>query len=170
MENSLKSYRNRIKAIKYRNKVCLIRLTALERKDIIENRANPYHDERGRFAHAPAGSSHIIKDDKKTTGSEDSRLDIKDIVDNPALLGKYNPTSLKLVLSNSGYDIKPLSSGSLKGKPFEQGGGYKVNFEDGGLVQYHPNSHSHHKGAYYKISTGKMGVKRYELDGTEKKD
>ena len=46
--------------------------------------------------------------------------------------------------------------------------GYKVNFDDGGLFQYHPAYRSHHDGAYYKISTGKGGTKWYELDGTEK--
>ena len=53
--------------------------------------------------------------------------------------------------------------------PFEDGGGYKVNFEDGGLLQYHPEPHSHHGGEYYKISTGKVGIHRYDINGIEKK-
>ena len=69
-----------------------------------------------------------------------------------------------------GYEVKPLKNGSLKNVPFEEGGGYKVNFSDGGLFQYHPAKKSHHGGAYYKISTGKGGIKRYELDGTEKQE
>lgn len=59
--------------------------------------------------------------------------------------------------------------GKLKGIPFENGGGFKVNFEDGGLLQYHPENGSHHEGAYYKISTGKGGKKWYELDGAPEK-
>ena len=66
--------------------------------------------------------------------------------------------------------MKPLKQGSLKNISLEDGGGYKVNFEDGGLFQYHPAKGSHHKGAYYKISTGKGGVHRYDLDGKEKKE
>lgn len=48
--------------------------------------------------------------------------------------------------------------------------GYKINFGGDGLFQFHPEKGSHHKGPYYKISTGKGGTKRYELDGNEKKD
>lgn len=60
--------------------------------------------------------------------------------------------------------------GSLKGIKFEDGGGYKVNFGGDGILQYHPEKNSHHNGAYYKISTGKEGRKRYDLEGEEKTD
>ncbi len=86
------------------------------------------------------------------------------------LFASYSPKTLKETLEKSGYDVKPLSRGSLKNILFEQGGGYKINFEDGGLLQYHPESRSHHDTAYYKISTGKGGTHRYEIDGTEKKE
>ena len=43
--------------------------------------------------------------------------------------------------------------------PFEEGGGFKVCFDDGGLFQYHPADKRHHGGAYYEISTGKRGAK-----------
>ena len=46
----------------------------------------------------------------------------------------------------------------------------KINFGGDGILQYHPTKKSHHGGAYYKISTGKGGTKRYELDGTEKEN
>lgn len=86
----------------------------------------------------------------------------------PARFASYSPAKLKLELERAGFEVKPLKRGSLRGIPFEEGGGFKVNFDDGGLLQYHPATQSHHGGAYYKISTGKGGIKRYELDGTEK--
>lgn len=92
------------------------------------------------------------------------------LLEAPARLAKYTPETLKEALEQDGFEIKPLSHGSLKGVSFEDGGGYKVNFGDGGLIQYHPVTRSHHKGAYYKISTGKGGTKRYDTEGNEIKD
>ncbi len=63
--------------------------------------------------------------------------------------------------------VKALARGSLKGVTFESGGGFKVNFGGDGVFQYHPEKKSHHGGAYYKISTGKGGTKRYDLEGNE---
>lgn len=77
------------------------------------------------------------------------------------------PADLKATLEGLGFEIKPLARGSLRGLLFEEGGGFKINFEDGGLLQYHPEVKSHHGGAYYKISTGKGGIHHYGLDGEE---
>ena len=88
----------------------------------------------------------------------------------PERLAEYTPASLKDSLEQAGFEIKPLSRGRLKGVPFEDGGGYKANFGPSGLIQYHPAAMSHHDGAYYKISTEEGGTRRYELDGTEKKE
>lgn len=95
---------------------------------------------------------------------------LSDIAKHPGRLASFTPAQLLAELEKAGLEIKPLMKGSLKGIPFENGGGFKVIFEDGGLFQYHPAEKSHHGGAYYKISTGKGGTKRYELDGTEKRD
>lgn len=78
------------------------------------------------------------------------------------------PDELKATLEGLGFDVRPLARGSLRGLSFEDGGGFKINFEDGGLLQYHPKTNSHHGGAYYKISTGKGGTHRYGLYGKEK--
>lgn len=91
----------------------------------------------------------------------------KTLAEHPMRLASYTPESLKSELQSEGYEILPLKRGSLKDIPFEEGGGYKVNFEDGGLLQYHPETRSHHGGAYYKISTGKGGIHRYDLEGNE---
>lgn len=92
------------------------------------------------------------------------------IVSHPKMLQAYTPERLKESLENAGYDVKPLNRESFKGKLFEKGGGFKVNFGGDGILQYHPNEKSHHNGAYYKISTGKGGKKRYDLGGNEKED
>lgn len=91
----------------------------------------------------------------------------KSLADHPKRLASFTPASLKAKLEAEGLEVKPLKNGSLKNIPFADGGGYKVNFEDGGLLQYHPAARSHHGGAYYKISTGKGGTHRYDLEGNE---
>lgn len=92
---------------------------------------------------------------------------ISDLAQHPKRLASFTPAKLLAALEAEGFEIKPLMLGSLRGIPFEQGGGFKVNFEDGGLFQYHPEKGSHHDGAYYKISTGKGGVKHYDTEGNE---
>ena len=68
-------------------------------------------------------------------------------------------------LIKNGYDVKPLSKGSYKGIPFEEGGGFKVNWGGDRILQYHPADASHHGGAYFKISSGETGTIRIDLDG-----
>lgn len=92
---------------------------------------------------------------------------VKSIAKAPGRLASFTPKSLKEKLEAEGYEVKALQKGSLKGLSFEEGGGYKVNFGDGGLLQYHPNTKSHHGGAYYKISRGEGGTHRYDLEGNE---
>ncbi|MBQ8559058.1 MAG: hypothetical protein IJ439_03635 [Tyzzerella sp.] len=83
------------------------------------------------------------------------------------MLQAYKPQGLKAALANKGYEVKPLNSGNFKGVAFEEGGGFKVNFGGDGILMYHPESRSHHGGAYYKISTGKGGIHRYDTNGNE---
>lgn len=92
---------------------------------------------------------------------------VMSLANHPRRLASLTPGTLKEKLESEGFEVKPLKMGSLKNVPFEDGGGYKVNFEDGGLFQYHPATRSHHGGAYYKISTGKGGTHRYDLEGNE---
>ncbi len=114
-----------------------------------------------------------------TTGSMKYKLDIQKFglkknfsslekfVQNPSNFGKYSPASLYDWLKSK-YDVKPLSRGSLKGIPFEKGGGFKVVFGGDKLLQYHPEG-GHHKVGYYKISSGETGTYRYGLNGKELK-
>ena len=85
----------------------------------------------------------------------------------PYRLQSFTPESLLEALQREGYEIKPLGRGAIKNIPFSSGGGYRINFSDGGVLQYHPSEHSHHGGAYFKISTGKGGTHRYDLNGKE---
>lgn len=68
-------------------------------------------------------------------------------------------------LVKTGYDVQPLSRGSYKGIPFEDGGGFKVNWGGDRILQYHPANSSHHGGAYFKISSGVTGTIRIDLAG-----
>ena len=95
---------------------------------------------------------------------------VEKIASHPKMLQAYTPKRLKELFEKDGCDVKPLNRGSLKGKSFEEGGGFKVNFGGDGILQYHPEKKSHHNGAYYKISTGRGGTKRYDLKGNEKED
>lgn len=88
------------------------------------------------------------------------------IINNSKIFAGLSPEAIKSELERAGLKIKPLSKGSLKGMSFDNGGGFKVNFGEDGVLLYHPASRSHHGGAYYKISSGR-GVKRYDLEGRE---
>lgn len=92
---------------------------------------------------------------------------VSDLAEHPKKLASFTPASLRAALEADGFEVKPLKMGKLKGISFDDGGGFKVNFEDGGLIQYHPEKGSHHGGEYYKISTGKGGIKHYDTEGNE---
>lgn len=92
------------------------------------------------------------------------------IVRRPRILGAFKPDTLKEMLEEAGYETKPLGHGNLKGDLFEEDGGYRINFNGDGYIQYHPKKFSHHGGAYYKIATGPTGTMHFSLDGCRKKE
>jgi hypothetical protein len=112
-------------------------------------------------------ANYDMLEKRKRTGLKSLAVDLSE---HPGRLASFTPAQLFEKFEAEGADINPLKQGSLKNIPFSEGGGFKVNFEDGGLFQYHPAKKSHHGGAYYKISTGKGGTKRYGLDGIEIKN
>lgn len=90
---------------------------------------------------------------------------IDDLLVDPSKLAGVSGDELYEYLIKNGYDVKPLSKGSYKGIPFEEGGGFKVNWGGDRILQYHPADASHHGGAYFKISSGETGTIRIDLDG-----
>lgn len=90
-------------------------------------------------------------------------------IENHWSLRCFTPEGMKSWLEENGFDVTPLNKGSLKGIFFEDGGGYKIHFGGDGYFQYHPEKGSHHEGAYWRVSNGKYGDNRYELDGNEKR-
>ena len=90
------------------------------------------------------------------------------IVENHEALENYTPSSMKARLEKAGFEVKSLKKGSLKNKPFEKGGGYKINFGSDAIFQYHPENKSHHEGAYWKIKAGKV-EERYDMGGNKTK-
>lgn len=120
---------------------------------------------RVQNVHSKKWATREELEERKVTGTSSV---LQEIAQHPARLASFTPEELKRTLEAAGEEVNPLSRGSLKGISFDAGGGFKVNFADGGLLQFHPADKSHHGGAYYKISTGKGGTHRYEIDGTEK--
>ncbi len=120
------------------------------------------------------GNGGIIKSDKQcildafTSGNHSD-----DIVDEIILHHKgfkdIDPAEMKKFLEDNGYNVKPLGGRSaLKGIPFEQGGGYRVAFGGDAYFQYHPEEGSHHNGPYWRVSNGKRGDNRYDMEGKPK--
>ena len=116
----------------------------------------------------------IKKTDTETPAEKEKRIRQENALDfagriaqHPQMLRAYTPEGLKDALENAGCDVKPMHQGRLKEVAFEDGGGYKVNFDGDGILMYHPENMSHHGGAYYKISTGKGGTHRYDTKGNE---
>ncbi|MBQ6321121.1 hypothetical protein IJI17_02810 [Candidatus Saccharibacteria bacterium] len=82
------------------------------------------------------------------------------------MLGIYeSPRQLYDELARRGFDVKPLSRGHFGGVEFDNGGGFKVNYGGDGILQYHPKEYSRYGGAYYKVSNGKNGTRRYTMGG-----
>lgn len=101
--------------------------------------------------------------------SKSSKVIVDTVILNHTSLADYTPESMKKMLEAVGYDVKPLGSkSSLKGIPFEDGGGYRISFGGDGYFQYHPAKGSHHDDAYWKIGNGERGMKRYDMDGNPK--
>ena len=90
---------------------------------------------------------------------------LDDLFADPNKLADVSGDELYEYLLKNGYDVKPLNKGNYKGIPFEEGGGFKVNWGGDRILQYHPADASHHGGAYFKISSGKTGIIRIKLKG-----
>ncbi len=92
-----------------------------------------------------------------------------DYLSNPMLLAESTPKQkFDFYVANGNKVIPYLGRGNFKKVPYEQGGGYRIFFNQNQeyMLQYHPEDRSHHDGAYYKLSSGGK-PKRYRLDGTE---
>ncbi len=86
----------------------------------------------------------------------------------PSLLGESTPAEKYQHFKDAGFEVKPLGKGSFKGILFENGGGYRVYFDNSmqKVLMFHPEKRSHHDGEYYKLSDGEYGTHRFKIDGT----
>ena len=94
--------------------------------------------------------------------------DLEMLFDEPAILGEIPPEKWHDLLKEAGHEVKPLADGAFKGISYENGGGFKVNWNGKGgasIFQYHPAERSHHDGPYFKLSSGTHGKNRYDLSG-----
>ncbi|MBP3609649.1 MAG: hypothetical protein J6J42_04865 [Lachnospiraceae bacterium] len=62
---------------------------------------------------------------------------LDDLLVDPSKLAGVSGNELYEYLLKNGYDVNPLSKGSYKGIPFEEGGGFKVNWGGDRILQYH---------------------------------
>ena len=113
----------------------------------------------------PGARNSISGGGTTSEGGLNSINHLDDLLSNPKKLAGVSGKELYNYLLENGYDVKPLGKGSFKGIPFEEDGGYKVNWGGDRILQYHPESLSHHGGAYFKISSGETGTIRIDLDG-----
>ncbi|MFC9775343.1 RHS repeat-associated core domain-containing protein [Paenibacillus chitinolyticus] len=90
---------------------------------------------------------------------------LDDVLNAPSKLKGIKPEELYKYLKDNGHNPQPLSGGSLKGKAFEDGGGFKVNWGGDRILQYHPGSRHHGDVPYFKLSSGKTGTQRYDMEG-----
>ena len=93
------------------------------------------------------------------------------LFERPQTLGSATPGEWYKSLCDYGYDVKPLGGGNFKGVPFEQGGGFRVNWGGDRVFLYHPPYRTHHgKEPYYKLSMGNHAILRFNLDGSPRID
>lgn len=137
---------------------------------LLELRYNPNHDPKnGQFCSGNGltggGRSGIIKTNRKVYSFEE-------YTEKPILLGETTAEEKHDYYKLNSYDISPLSNGNFKGMDFKKGGGFIVRFNDKqSTLMYHPPGRTHHgKDAYYKLSSGKIGKRRYNMDGTPRKE
>lgn len=93
---------------------------------------------------------------------------IIDLETHPDVEFNIKPVELYNKLKSLRFNVKALNrSKSLKGVPFEDGGGFRINYGGDGYLQYHPAKGSHHGGEYYRLSRGKIGNRRFRTNGVE---
>ena len=140
-----------------------------ELSGILEARAREYkRDGRGRFAGSVgsgASSGEASGSQQSKEANEYVEKAIQSYAANPKTLGDSTPQEKYNDFQEHGVQLQPLGRGSQKGKAFSDGGGYKANDGKDGLFSYHPDEGSHHGGEYYKLSSGKLGVQRYDMNG-----
>lgn len=86
------------------------------------------------------------------------------IIENHKALSYFTPEEMYNFLKETGYTAKTLAKGNFKDIEFKNGGGYKINYGGDGIFQYHPEERSHHGKAYWKVTSGKRGEMRYDVE------
>jgi len=97
-----------------------------------------------------------------SSGIKISGLD--DLLTNPALLSRATPHQWYKYLLRAGHNPQALGRGSLRGVPFESGGGFRVHWGGDRILQFHPGG-GHHGISYWKISSGTGGTVRFDMRG-----
>lgn len=111
------------------------------------------------------GGVNAIKDALLHGKTSDEICEV--IINNHWSLRHFTPESMHEWLKSNGFDVKSLKGKNYKDLPFEEGGGFRIHFGNDGIFLYHPGEKSHHGGAYWRASNGKLGDNRYDMDGNQ---
>ena len=90
---------------------------------------------KGKLSNVTNKIKSVVKGTPKTLKNLNG---LDDFLNNPSKLKNVTPDELYNYLKNKGYNPQPLSKGSLGNIPFEEGGGFKVNWGGDRILQYHP--------------------------------
>jgi len=98
-------------------------------------------------------------------GTRTPRLDnLDNLLSNPGQLNNATPTQWFNFFKNAGHNPQPLGQGSLRGVPFNQGGGFRVYWGGDRTLQFHPGG-GQHGISYWKITSGTGGKIRIDMSG-----
>jgi len=97
-------------------------------------------------------------------------LDLEELIKNPQLLGNAAPAEWYGYLKKQGFTVKTLRRGTFgensEKNLFEKGGGFRVHWSGDRILQYHPpGGRWHGEAAYWKLSDGGNGTRRFDLSG-----
>ena len=95
------------------------------------NLQNPlFGDDWHRYFNEKYGASNVTWENAS----------INDIIDMPSRVVDFSPEQVADLAPKAGWSVEPLGKGSLKGIPFEQGGGLSMRAPKGSslYIQYHP--------------------------------
>ena len=79
-----------------------------------------------------------------TGGGNDKFVNnLDELLEDPGILTRATPFEWYSFLKSNGYNPQPLGSrSSLRGLPFEQGGGFRIQWGGDRYLQFHPASSS----------------------------
>jgi len=86
-----------------------------------------------------------------------TKFSLNTFITTPRQLINASPAHWYAFFKKQGFNPRPLGKGYHVGIPFEQGGGFRVNWGSGNYLQFHPGSIHHANIPYWKVSWSSGG-------------